>query len=92
MKLMHDLHQTSLLLWDINLLGCVPRFADDIMQNEILTQYDRLYIGKLCKCAEMRKCAAKHNTEINDIKHIFINSHQIDPDFVVTFFEKLNRK
>lgn len=86
----HAYLQTKLL--EINLLGGAPQVADAIMQNGILTHYDRPHIGKLCERAGMWQRAAEHYTEINDIKRIFKNSHQMNPEFVVTFFGKLNRE
>jgi len=85
----HAYLQTKLL--EINLLGGAPQVADAIMQNGILTHYDRPHIGKLCERAGMWQRAAEHYTEINDIKRVFKNSHQMNPEFVVTFFGKLNR-
>merc|ERR1719343_1678291 len=86
----HAYLQTKLL--EINLLGGAPQVADAIMQNGILTHYDRPHIGKLCERAGMWQRAAEHYTEINDIKRVFKNSHQMNPEFVVTFFGKLNRE
>jgi len=86
----HAYLQTKLL--EINLLGGAPQVADAIMQNGILTHYDRPHIGKLCERAGMWQRAAEHYTEINDIKRVFKNSHQMNPEFVVTFFGKMNRE
>jgi len=85
----HAYLQTKLL--EINLLGGAPQVADAIMQNGMLTHYDRPLIGKLCERAGMWQRAAEHYTEINDIKRVFKNSHQMNPEFVVSFFGKLNR-
>jgi len=62
------------------------------MQNGILTHYDRAHVGKLCERAGMWQRAAEHYTDINDIKRVFKNSHQMNPEFVVTYFGKLNRE
>jgi len=85
----HAYLQTKLL--EINLIGGAPQVADAIMANGILTHYDRAHIGKLCERAGMWQRAAEHYTEIADIKRVFKNSHQMNPEFVVTFFGKLNR-
>merc|ERR1719253_1200729 len=82
--------QTKLL--EINLVGGAPQVADAIMQNGILTHYDRAHVGKLCERAGMWQRAAEHYTEISDIKRVFKNSHQMNPEFVVTYFGKLNRE
>ena len=86
----HAYLQTKLL--EINLIGGAPQVADAIMQQGILTHYDRPHIGKLCEKAGMWQRAAEHYTEIADIKRVFKNSHQMSPEFVVSFFGKLNRE
>jgi len=86
----HAYLQTKLL--EINLIGGAPQVADAIMQNGILTHYDRAHVGKLCERAGMWQRAAEHYTEIADIKRIFKNSHQMNPEFVVEYFGKLNRE
>mmetsp|Transcript_15000 Transcript_15000/g.32473 ORF Transcript_15000/g.32473 Transcript_15000/m.32473 type:complete len:1730 (-) Transcript_15000:86-5275(-) len=85
----HAYLQTKLL--EINLIGGAPQVADAIMQNGILTHYDKAHVGKLCERAGMWQRAAEHYTDINDIKRVFKNSHQMNPEFVVTYFGKLNR-
>eukprot|EP00542_Grammatophora_oceanica_P019816 CAMPEP_0194047086 /NCGR_PEP_ID=MMETSP0009_2-20130614/23549_1 /TAXON_ID=210454 /ORGANISM="Grammatophora oceanica, Strain CCMP 410" /LENGTH=1700 /DNA_ID=CAMNT_0038692601 /DNA_START=222 /DNA_END=5324 /DNA_ORIENTATION=- len=86
----HAYLQTKLL--EINLIGGAPQVADAIMQQGILTHYDRPHIGKLCERAGMWQRAAEHYTEINDIKRVFKNCHQMSPEFVVSYFGKLNRE
>ena len=86
----HAYLQTKLL--EINLIGGAPQVADAIMQQGILTHYDRPHIGKLCERAQMWQRAAEHYTEIADIKRVFKNSHQMSPEFVVSYFGKLNRE
>lgn len=86
----HAYLQTKLL--EINLIGGAPQVADAIMQQGILTHYDRPHIGKLCERAGMWQRAAEHYTEIADIKRVFKNSHQMNPEFVVSYFGKLNRE
>lgn len=86
----HAYLQTKLL--EINLIGGAPQVADAIMQQGILTHYDRPHIGKLCEKAGMWQRAAEHYTDINDIKRVFKNSHQMSPEFVVSYFGKLNRE
>jgi clathrin heavy chain len=86
----HAYLQTKLL--EINLIGGAPQVADAIMQQGILTHYDRPHIGKLCEKNGMWQRAAEHYTEIADIKRVFKNSHQMNPEFVVDYFSKLNRE
>jgi len=89
-KAEHAYLQTKLL--EINLIGGAPQVADAIMQQGILTHYDRPHIGKLCERAGMWQRAAEHYSEIADIKRVFKNSHQMNPEFVVNYFGKLNRE
>jgi len=89
-KAEHAYLQTKLL--EINLMGGAPQVADAIMQQGILTHYDRPHIGKLCEKAGMWQRAAEHYTEIADIKRVFKNCHQMQPEFVVNYFGKLNRE
>jgi len=84
----HAYLQTKLL--EINLIGGAPQVADAIMQNGVLTHYDRPHVGKLCEKAGMWQRAAEHYTDIDDIKRVFKNSHQMQPEFVVEYFGKLN--
>lgn len=86
----HAYLQTKLL--EINLIGGAPNVADAIMQSAVLTHYDRPHVGKLCERAGMWQRAAEHYTDIADIKRVFKNSHAMAPEFVVTYFGKLNRE
>ena len=86
----HAYLQTKLL--EINLIGGAPNVADAIMQNGVLTHYDRPHVGKLCEKAGMWQRAAEHYTDIADIKRTFKNSHAMNPEFVVSYFGKLNRE
>jgi len=89
-KAEHAYLQTKLL--EINLIGGAPQVADAIMQQGILTHYDRPHVGKLCERAGMWQRAAEHYSEIADIKRVFKNSHQMNPEFVVSYFGKLNQE
>mmetsp|Transcript_46155 Transcript_46155/g.70589 ORF Transcript_46155/g.70589 Transcript_46155/m.70589 type:complete len:1732 (-) Transcript_46155:57-5252(-) len=86
----HAYLQTKLL--EINLIGGAPQVADAIMQQGLLTHYDRPHIAKLCERAGMWQRAAEHFTDIADIKRVFKNSHQMSSEFVVSFFGTLNRE
>jgi len=86
----HAYLQTKVL--EINLAGGFPQVADAIMQQGLLTHYDRPHIGKMCEKANMWQRAAEHYTDIVDIKRVFKNSHQMSPEFVVSFFGKLNQE
>jgi clathrin heavy chain len=66
----HAYLQTKLL--EINLIGGAPQVADAIMQQGILTHYDRPHIGKLCERAGMWQRAAEHYTGLPTL--VFKNS------------------
>jgi len=83
----HAYLQTKLL--EINLIGGAPQVADAILQNGILTHYDRAHVAKLCERAGMWQRAAEHYADIADIKRVFKNSHQMETEFVVGYFGKL---
>jgi clathrin heavy chain len=68
----HAYLQTKLL--EINLIGGAPQVADAIMQQGILTHYDRPHVAKLCERAGMWQRAAEHYTDIADIKPFIKNS------------------
>ena len=86
----HAYLQTKLL--EINLIGGAPQVADAIMQQGLLTHYDRPHVAKLCERAGMWQRAAEHYSDITDIKRVFKNSHQMSSEFVVNFFGQLNRE
>eukprot|EP00590_Aulacoseira_subarctica_P006793 CAMPEP_0172414528 /NCGR_PEP_ID=MMETSP1064-20121228/1169_1 /TAXON_ID=202472 /ORGANISM="Aulacoseira subarctica , Strain CCAP 1002/5" /LENGTH=1718 /DNA_ID=CAMNT_0013151243 /DNA_START=102 /DNA_END=5258 /DNA_ORIENTATION=+ len=86
----HAFLQNKLL--ESNLIGGAPQVADAIMQGGMLSHYDRAHVGKMCERAGLWQRAAEHYTEINDIKRVFKNCHQMNPEFVVSFFGKLNRE
>ena len=71
----HAYLQTMLL--EINLNGGAPQVADAIMQQGILTQYDRPRIGELCENNGMWQRAAEHYTKIADIQRVFENIHAL---------------
>ena len=87
-KTEHAYLQTKLL--ELNLIGGTPQVVDTIFQNGILTHYDRAHVGKLCKQRGMWQRATGHYTNIDDIQSVFKNHHQMDPEFVIDHFEKLN--
>jgi len=80
--------QTKLL--EMNLLGGSPQVSDAIMQNNMFTHYDRQYIAKLCEKAGLFQRAAEHFTELTDIKRVMANTHNMNPEFIMTFFGNLS--
>lgn len=84
----HAFLQTKLL--EINLIGGAPQVADAILQNKILSHYDRAHIAKMCERAGLWQRAAENYKDIGDIKRIFKNSHAMDPEFILEFFSSLS--
>jgi clathrin heavy chain len=79
--------QTRLL--EINLLGGSPQVADAIMQNNMFTHYDKARVAQLCEKAGLQQRALEHHTEIADIKRVIVNTHALNPEFLVTYFGTL---
>ena len=65
----HAYLQTKLL--EINLSGGAPQVADAILQNKVLTHYDRPQIAKLLERASLYQRAAENYSDISDIKRVF---------------------
>ncbi|KAL6066534.1 Clathrin heavy chain [Balamuthia mandrillaris] len=78
--------QTRLL--EINLRSA-PQVADVILGKEMYSHYDRNYIAKLCEQAGLFQRALEHYTDINDIKRVFMNSHAINPEFLVNYVARI---
>jgi len=64
--------------------------ADAIIQNAVFTQYDRPKIGGLCEKAGLFQRALEHYTEIEDIKRCIVQTHSINPEFLIAFFGNLS--
>ena len=71
------------------LLFLLPLFL--FLQNRMFSHFDRAHVAKLCERAGLHQRAAENYTEISDIKRVFKNSHQMNPDFVVSFFSTLTQ-
>eukprot|EP00742_Colponemidia_sp_Colp-10_P000714 GILJ01000776.1.p1 GENE.GILJ01000776.1~~GILJ01000776.1.p1 ORF type:complete len:1719 (+),score=373.80 GILJ01000776.1:96-5252(+) len=78
--------QTRLL--EMNLMAA-PQVAEAILQMEMFTHYDRIRIGALCEKAGLYQRALEHYTDISDIKRVMLNTHAIQPEFLVNFFGRL---
>jgi clathrin heavy chain len=79
--------QTRLL--EINLLHA-PQVAAAIMGYEMLTHYNRPYIAQLCEKAGLYQQALEHYTNLADIKRVIVNTHLINPEFLVNYFGSLS--
>lgn len=79
--------QTKLL--EINLMHA-PAVADAILGNEMFSHYDRTRIAQLCEKAGLPQRALEHYKDVNDIKRVFSNTLNINPEFVVSYFARLS--
>lgn len=79
--------QTRLL--EINLMHA-PQVADAIMGNAMFTYYNRQRIAQLCEKAGLFQRALEHYTEVADIKRVIMNTHAINPEFLVSYMGQLS--
>ena len=73
--------QTRLL--EIN-LQMAPQVANEILEKQIFSHYDRVYIGGLCEQAGLYQRALEHYTELPDIKRVIVHTNMIAPDVTNT--------
>lgn len=79
--------QTRLL--EINLTHA-PQVADAIMGNAMFTHYNRQRIGQLCEKAGLFQRALEHYTEPADIKRVIMNTHVLNPEFLVNYMGQIS--
>eukprot|EP01097_Dermamoeba_algensis_P005601 TRINITY_DN3557_c0_g1_i3.p1 TRINITY_DN3557_c0_g1~~TRINITY_DN3557_c0_g1_i3.p1 ORF type:complete len:1258 (-),score=303.09 TRINITY_DN3557_c0_g1_i3:145-3672(-) len=79
--------QTRLL--ELNLIQA-PHVADYILNGQMFSHYNRPRIAQLCEKAGLFQRALEHYTDINDIKRVLLNTHAIDPEFLVGYFSRLS--
>ncbi|XP_075235071.1 clathrin heavy chain-like [Lycorma delicatula] len=80
--------QTKLI--EINLLSGAPQVADAILSNRMFTYYDRNYVGQLCEKAGLLQRALEHYTDLYDIKRAAIQTHLLNEDWLVDYFNNLS--
>ncbi|CAL8082433.1 unnamed protein product [Calicophoron daubneyi] len=79
--------QTRLL--EMNLLSA-PQVADAILGNQMFTHYDRATIAQLCEKAGLLQRALEHYTDLYDIKRAVVNTHLLNPEWLVNYFGSLS--
>ncbi|KZF24742.1 clathrin heavy chain [Xylona heveae TC161] len=79
--------QTRLL--EMNLLNA-PQVADAILGNEMFSYYDKPRIAQLCENAGLYQRALEHYEDPAAIKRVIVNTQQLNPDWLVTYFGKLS--
>ena len=80
--------QTKLL--EINLTHGYAKVADAILQNNCYHHYDRNHVAKLLEKAGLYQRALEHFTQLADIKRVIVNTHSIEPEFLVNYFGNLS--
>merc|ERR1711972_1187117 len=78
--------QTQLLAMN---LQQAPKVAEAILQMNMLTHYDRAYIGQLCEKAGLMQWALEHYQDGADMKRVMLHAHQMTPEFLVQYFSKM---
>ncbi|THD27284.1 Clathrin heavy chain [Fasciola hepatica] len=79
--------QTRLL--EMNLLSA-PQVADAILGNQMFTHYDRAAVAQLCEKAGLLQRALEHYTDLYDIKRAVVNTHLLNPEWLVNYFGSLS--
>eukprot|EP00298_Acanthocystis_sp_HF-20_P018646 c22004_g1_i2.p1 GENE.c22004_g1_i2~~c22004_g1_i2.p1 ORF type:complete len:1678 (+),score=721.75 c22004_g1_i2:32-5035(+) len=79
--------QTRLL--EIN-LHTNPQVAAYILSEDMFHHYNRLKVAQLCERAGLYQHALEHYTDLVDIKRCIVNTHAIQPEFLVEFFKDLD--
>jgi len=78
--------QTQLLAMN---LQQAPKVAEAILQMNMLTHYDRAYIGQLCEKAGLMQWALEHYSEAADMKRVMLHAHTMTPEFLIQHFSKM---
>ncbi|VEL13569.1 unnamed protein product [Protopolystoma xenopodis] len=79
--------QTRLL--EMNLMSA-PQVADAILGNQMFTHYDRAAVAQLCEKAGLLQRALEHYTDLYDIKRAVVNTHLLNPEWLVKYFGSLS--
>eukprot|EP01027_Heterolobosea_sp_BB2_P023662 GEZU01035605.1.p1 GENE.GEZU01035605.1~~GEZU01035605.1.p1 ORF type:complete len:1686 (+),score=716.16 GEZU01035605.1:148-5205(+) len=82
--------QTRLI--EINLLYSPVQVADRILGDEIVTHYDKKKIAQLCEKAGLFQRALENYKDIQDIKRVIVNTHALNPDWLVNYFGNLSEE
>jgi clathrin heavy chain len=78
--------QTQLLVMN---LQQAPKVAEAILQMNMFTHYDRASVATLCEKAGLMQYALEHYSDMGDLKRVLLHSHQMSPEFLVTYFGKM---
>jgi len=78
--------QTQLLAMN---LQQAPKVAEAILQMNMLTHYDRAYIGQLCEKAGLMQWALEHYSDAADMKRVMLHAHTMTPEFLTQYFSRM---
>jgi len=79
--------QTRLL--EINLVK-TPQVADAILGSNMFTHYNRSRVAQLCEKAGLYQRALEHYSEMPDIKRVIMNTHSLNPEFLLNYMGGLS--
>lgn len=78
-------------LFEINLLAA-PHVARAIFETNQFHHFEQLRIARLCEQAQLFQYALENYSEMEDIKRVIVNTHAIDPEFLLQFLGNLSKE
>lgn len=67
-----------------------PQIAEALFQKKILTHFDKNHVARLCEQAGLIQRALEHYTDIYDIKRTIVQTHLMNPEWLVAYFGSLS--
>lgn len=71
-------------------LQSAPQVADAILGNQMFSHYDRPLIAQLCEKTGLQQRALEHYVDLYDIKRAVVNTHLLNPEWLVNYFGSLS--
>jgi clathrin heavy chain len=66
-----------------------PKAAQVILESNLLSHFDKQRIAQLCERMGLLQAALENYTDINDIKRVILNTHHINPNYLVEFLGRM---
>ncbi|KAG2382938.1 hypothetical protein C9374_004905 [Naegleria lovaniensis] len=79
--------QTRLL--EINLTYSPIQVVDSILQQKLVSHYDKAKIARMCEKAGLFQRALENYTDPNDRKRVIVNTHAMNVEWLVKWFEDI---
>ncbi|KAF1745283.1 hypothetical protein MXB_2618 [Myxobolus squamalis] len=79
--------QTKLI--ELSIMSNQP-LAEEIFERKLLTQFDKNHVAKLCEQIGLNQRALQFYTDIYDIKRIIVQTHLLNPEWLVNYFGSLS--